>query len=89
MELTVNSAIQFNWVDETGRILALRCGHVDVAHPNGWYAIYVNNSMVFITDQPPDPGLFEYMQLETVQQWGEQVFRILFEQWERLPGGIK
>ncbi len=89
MDLTVNSALQMSWHDETGRILTVRCGHVDVAHPNGYFALYINNAMAYITDKEPNIGPSGYMMLANIIEWGEDLCHFLYREWESLPDEIK
>lgn len=80
--IEVNSALDFTFFNESGQLLKLRCGHVDVAHPNGWFAIYINNAMVYITDKEPEYRVTMVTNFAVVQNWAEQVFKILFEEWQ-------
>lgn len=78
----LNSALDFTFFDEQGRVLRLRCGHVSVAHPKGWFAIFVNEAMVYITDREPACGPTQLLNFENVQKWAERVFDLLFIEFQ-------
>lgn len=78
----LNSALDFTFFDDQGRVLKLRCGHVSVAYPNGWFAVYVNNAMVYITDKEPEYRVTMVTNFAVVQNWAKQVFDILYKEWQ-------
>jgi hypothetical protein len=80
--MVINSGAEFSWYDEHGRVLKLRCGRVDAARVDGFFAIYINNVEVYSTSMEPGCGVSELTNLGIVNAWAETMFRDLFSQWE-------
>jgi hypothetical protein len=80
--IELNSALDFTFFDDQGQVYKLRCGHVDVAHPNGWFGIYINNAMVYVTQTEPAAGIRELTNFAAVQKWAERVFDLIFIEWQ-------